>query len=83
MRVAYSDGLIGLCGALQGYGLPLAIVLVMSARPGRVKAVYDNDLPRPRSMDVQITDRFIELKREVWDLVQEEVVRSMTALQSR
>ena len=58
-------------------------LVVMSARPGRVKAVYDNDLPQPRSMDVQITDRFIELKREVWDLVQEEVVRSMTALQSR
>jgi hypothetical protein len=32
---------------------------------------------------VQITDRFIELKREVWDLVQEEVMRSMTVLQSR
>ena len=50
----------------------------MSARPGRVKATYGNDLPRPRSMDVQITDRFIELKREVWDLVQEEVMGSMT-----
>ncbi len=58
-------------------------LVVMSARPGRVKAFYDNDLPQPRSMDVQITDRFLELKREVWDLVQEEVVRSMTALQSR
>lgn len=56
-------------------------LVVMSARPGRVKAIYQNDLPRPRSMDVQITDRFIELKREVWDLVQEEVVGSMTALQ--
>jgi NitT/TauT family transport system ATP-binding protein len=58
-------------------------LVVMSARPGRVKAIYDNDLPRPRSMDVQITDRFIELKREVWDLVQEEVVGSMTVLQER
>jgi NitT/TauT family transport system ATP-binding protein len=56
-------------------------LVVMSARPGRVKAIYDNDLPRPRSMDVQITDRFIELKRKVWDLVQEEVMGSMTALQ--
>ncbi len=58
-------------------------VVVMSARPGQVKAVYENDLPRPRSMDVQITDRFMELKREVWGLVQEEVMGSMTALQSR
>jgi hypothetical protein len=31
-------------------------------------------------MDVQLTDRFLELKREVWDLVQEEVMGSMTAL---
>jgi NitT/TauT family transport system ATP-binding protein len=53
-------------------------LIVMSARPGTVKAVYDNDLPRPRKLDVQLTDRFLELKREVWDLVQEEVIGSMT-----
>ena len=50
----------------------------MSARPGQVKAIYHNDLPRPRKLDVQLTDRFLELKREVWDLVQEEVIGSMT-----
>jgi NitT/TauT family transport system ATP-binding protein len=50
----------------------------MSARPGRVKAVYENDLPRPRQLDVQITHRFLELKREVWELVQEEVMGSLT-----
>lgn len=53
-------------------------LVVMSARPGRVKAIYQNDLPRPRKLDVQLTDRFLELKREVWDLVQEEVIGSMT-----
>jgi len=58
-------------------------LVVMSARPGRVKAVYENDLPQPRSLNVQLTDRFLELKREVWDLVQEEVVNSMTTLQRR
>ncbi|MGD8914692.1 MAG: ABC transporter ATP-binding protein [Candidatus Thiodiazotropha sp.] len=58
-------------------------LVVMSARPGRVKAVYENDLPRPRNMDVQITDRFMELKRQVWSLVQEEVMGSLTAMQSR
>ena len=56
-------------------------LVVMSARPGRVKTVYENDLPRPRSMDVQLTDRFLELKRGIWNLVQEEVMGSMTALQ--
>jgi NitT/TauT family transport system ATP-binding protein len=58
-------------------------LVVMSARPGRVKAIYENDLPRPRSMDVQITDRFMALKRQVWSLVQEEVMGSLTAMQSR
>jgi NitT/TauT family transport system ATP-binding protein len=58
-------------------------LVVMSARPGRVKAVYDNDLPQPRTLEVQLTDRFLELKREVWDLVQEEVVGSMQSLRRR
>lgn len=58
-------------------------LVVMSARPGRVKASYQNNLPRPRSMAVQLTDRFLELKREVWDLVQEEVMGSMITLQSK
>jgi NitT/TauT family transport system ATP-binding protein len=58
-------------------------LVVMSARPGRVKAVYENDLPEPRTLDVQLTDRFLELKREVWDLVQEEVMGSMRSLQRR
>jgi NitT/TauT family transport system ATP-binding protein len=56
-------------------------LVVMSARPGRIKAAYDNDLPQPRTLDVQLTERFLELKREVWGLVQEEVMGSMQALQ--
>jgi len=53
-------------------------LVVMSARPGTVKAIYTNDLPRPRKLAIQLTDHFLELKREVWDLVQEEVIGSMT-----
>ncbi len=54
-------------------------LVVMSARPGKVKAVFSNDLPRPRMLDTQLTDRFLELKRQIWDLVQEEVLGSMAA----
>ena len=36
-------------------------VLVMSERPGRVAAIYDIDLPRPRPLDIMGTPRFAEL----------------------
>jgi NitT/TauT family transport system ATP-binding protein len=36
-------------------------VLVMSERPGRVAAVYDIDLPRPRPLDIMGTPRFAAL----------------------
>ena len=52
-------------------------VVVMSARPGRVKEVYDVDLPHPRQVEVQLTDRYLELKRNIWDIVEEEVMASM------
>jgi NitT/TauT family transport system ATP-binding protein len=52
-------------------------VVVMSARPGRVKEVHDVDLPHPRKVDVQLTDRYVELKRKIWDVVEEEVMASM------
>ena len=52
-------------------------VVVMSARPGRVKEVHVVDLPHPRKVDVQLTDRYIELKRKIWDVVEEEVMASM------
>ncbi len=53
-------------------------LVVMSARPGMVKATFDNDLPRPRHMDIQLTEDFLRLKRRVWELVQKEVVKSMS-----
>jgi NitT/TauT family transport system ATP-binding protein len=35
-------------------------VAVMSARPGRIAEVYDIDIPRPRSVDIQTKPDFIE-----------------------
>ncbi|MDF2809957.1 MAG: transporter ATP-binding protein [Microvirga sp.] len=52
-------------------------IIVMSARPGRVVQDIPNDLPYPRNADVQLSDRFVELKRHIWDSVQAEVVRSI------
>ena len=54
-------------------------VVVMSARPGRVKAVYDIDLPHPRKVEVQLTEQYLQFKRKIWDIVEEEVKASMKA----
>jgi NitT/TauT family transport system ATP-binding protein len=54
-------------------------LVVMSARPGRIKSVYDNHLPRPRKLDMQLTAEYLDLKRRIWDQVQEEVMGSITA----
>ena len=48
-------------------------IVVMSARPGRVKVSIDNDLPRPRPLEIQLDPRFLELKASVWGQVEEEV----------
>ena len=34
-------------------------VVVMSARPGRIAAVYDIDIPRPRAVEIQTQPDFI------------------------
>jgi len=52
-------------------------VVVMSARPGRVKAVYPVDLPHPRQVEVQLTEQYLQLKRNIWGLVEEEVAASL------
>ena len=52
-------------------------VVVMTARPGRVAASLDVDLPRPRGIDVQNDKRFGELFSEIYGLLRDEVRKSM------
>jgi NitT/TauT family transport system ATP-binding protein len=51
-------------------------LIVMSARPGRVRSAYRNELPRPRHVDTQLSPEFLALKREIWAQVEEEVARA-------
>jgi NitT/TauT family transport system ATP-binding protein len=48
-------------------------IVVMSARPGRVKAMIPNPLPNPRGVEVQLSSDFTALKSEIWSLVENEV----------
>jgi len=50
-------------------------IIVLSARPGRVKAIIGNTLPRPRRIDIQLSPDFARLKAEIWAYVEEEVKR--------
>lgn len=52
-------------------------VLVMSARPGRIKAEVQVDLPRPRSVyEVKSTPAFGALVARVWEPLRQEVLAS-------
>ncbi len=48
-------------------------VVVMTARPGRVKAVVPVGLERPRTLEQKGSAQFARLYNEVWQLLREEV----------
>ena len=54
-------------------------IVVLSARPGRVKAIVENDLPRPRHVAIQLTPQYSAFKAKVWQYVEEEVQKHVEA----
>ena len=49
-------------------------VYVLTAGPGTVKTSYEIDLPRPRNIaEIRYTPRFIELSKQIWGDLSEEV----------
>ncbi len=50
-------------------------VVVLTAGPGTVKAVYDIDLPRPRGavQEIRFDSRFLELHHQIWASLRDEV----------
>ena len=47
-------------------------VIIMSARPGRIKKIVDIDIPYPRTQATKTDPRFLELKSEIWNQVYQE-----------
>jgi NitT/TauT family transport system ATP-binding protein len=54
-------------------------VIVMAARPGRVKEIVDIDLPRPRPFSLKRTAQFTAYVEHIWGLLEEEVFRAAGA----
>ena len=46
--------------------------VIMSARPGRIKKIIDIDIPYPRTQETRMSQRFTELKNEIWGEVYKE-----------
>lgn len=47
-------------------------VIIMSARPGRIKQIVDINIPYPRTQETKMTPEFIELKNIIWGQVYQE-----------
>ena len=48
-------------------------VIVLTARPGRVKLSVDIDLPRPRELSVKRDPRFMKYEDLIWSSIEEEM----------
>lgn len=47
-------------------------VIIMSARPGRIKKIVNVDLPYPRTQEMKMELRFLDLKSYIWGEVYKE-----------
>jgi len=52
-------------------------IVVMTARPGRIKQVVETGLPRDRSSRMMGTERFAHLSQTIWDLLREESLKAL------
>ena len=47
-------------------------VVIMSARPGRIKEIVEVDIPYPRTQETRMNATFVELKNFIWSRVYQE-----------
>ena len=51
-------------------------VAVFSARPARIKAIVDVDLPAQRTLETKLQPRFRDLQERIWRLIEEEAEKT-------
>ncbi len=47
-------------------------VAVMSKRPGRIRDIFEIPLPRPRNVDMKVSEEFGAIRRRLWEQFEEE-----------
>lgn len=52
-------------------------VVIMTAQPGRHKATFEIDIPRPRSVQTTATPEFAHKKGLIWEALQDEVMKAL------
>ncbi|MBD1891685.1 ATP-binding cassette domain-containing protein [Coleofasciculus sp. FACHB-SPT9] len=52
-------------------------ILVMGVRPGHIKEIVVVNLDRPRHIDTMLSPDFVNLNRQVFELIREETLKSM------
>jgi ABC-type nitrate/sulfonate/bicarbonate transport system ATPase subunit len=51
-------------------------LLILTARPARLKTEINIDLPKPRNLEMKINSEFLKIKREVLDYTREEAAKT-------
>jgi NitT/TauT family transport system ATP-binding protein len=54
-------------------------VVAFSGRPGRVRQIYEIDLPRPRPLSIKREQRFLAYEDAIWGCIEEEVTAANEA----
>lgn len=52
-------------------------VVIMTAQPGKHKATFEIDIPRPRTIKTMATPEFAAHKGRIWEALQDEVMQAM------
>ena len=53
-------------------------VVLLTARPGRIKAEYSVELPRPRNMEMRGWNSYTKMSLNIWACLREEVETAMS-----